>query len=132
MIRSRFHIIVDGEPWYITIFLPITRYHVSQIMDALYSIGINKENYMTALDNLTSGNINNGITFSNSIMRETVSVWGWADSPASYFDLIVHETHHMSVQISESAGFDLSGEEVCYLHGGTCKHLYPLCRPLIT
>lgn len=131
MIRERFHIIVDGEPWYITIFLPITRYHVSEIMDALYSIGINEENYCTALGNLTSGKVNNGITFSNPLLRESVSVWAKTTSSDESFNLLVHELHHLSVQIASASGFDLEGEEVCYINGYIAQYLYPLCRLFI-
>lgn len=132
MIRERFYITIDGKPWYITIFLPITRCHVSEIMDALYSIGINRENYEVALGNLTSGKVNNGITFSNPLTRETVSVWAKAVSKEDCFDLILHELHHLSVQIAEASGFDLSGEEVCYINGGVGRRLYRMCLPLIT
>lgn len=131
MIRERFHIIVNGEPWYITIFLPITRCHVSEIMDALYSIGINEENYNTALGNLTSGNVNNGITFSNPLNRETVSVLARCENPVEYLGLFVHETHHISVQIASANGLDLEEEEVCYIHEDLVKYLYPLCKRLI-
>lgn len=100
-------------------------------MDALYSIGINKENYIIALQNLTSGKVNNGITYTNSLQRETISVWGKASSPAEYFNLIVHELHHLSVQIASSEGFDLEGEEVCYINGDIAQYLYGLCKTLI-
>lgn len=132
MIRQRIHIVIKGEPWYITIFLPITRWHIKEIMSALLSIDINEENYNATLENLTSGRVNNGITFTNPVLRESVTVFGFADSQASYFDLINHEIHHLSVQIAEAVGYDLTGEEVCYLQGGIAKSLYKLCRPLIT
>lgn len=131
MIRSSFHIIVNGKPWYITIFLPITRYHVSEIMDTLSFIGISKGNYTTALENLTSGRVNNGITYSSSEHRATVSVWAMATSPYEYLNLITHELHHLSVQIASMNGLDLEGEDVCYINGDIAQYLYPLCRPLI-
>lgn len=132
MIRSRFHIIVNGKPWYITIFLPITRYHVSEIMCALYSIGINKENYNTALGNLISGRVNNGITYSSNEHRETISVWARCENKIEYFGLLVHELHHLSVQIASMNDLDLEGEEVCYINEDVAKYLYKLCIPLIT
>lgn len=131
MIRSRFHIVVNGKPWYITIFLPVTRYHVSEIMDTLSSIGINQENYATALENLTSGRVNNGITYSSSEHRETVSIWGFTTNPSEAFNLYCHEMHHLSVQIASMNGLDLEGEDVCYINGDIAQYLYPLCRPLI-
>lgn len=131
MIRSECYIEVNGEPWRITIFLPVTRYHVAEIMDALLTLGINEGNYRDAVGNLTSGKVNNGITFSSAEHRATVSVWAMATSPAEYFNLIVHELHHLSVQIASSNGLDLEGEEVCYINGDIAQYLYPLCRPLI-
>lgn len=101
-------------------------------MDTLLSIGINRENYDDAIGNLMSGKINNGITFSSAAHRATVSVWAIASSPAEYFNLIVHELHHLSVQIASCNGIDLEGEDVCYINGDIAQYLYPLCKPLIT
>lgn len=101
-------------------------------MDTLLSIGISEENYATALENLTSGRMNNGLTFSSSFHRETVSVWAMASSPSEYFNLITHELHHLSVQIATCNGMDLEDEGVCYLNGDVAQKLYSLCRPLIT
>lgn len=100
-------------------------------MDTLLSIGINNENYNDAAENLMSGKINNGITFSSAAHRTTVSVWAVASSPAEYFNLIIHELHHLSVQIASCNGIDLEGEDVCYINGDIAQYLYPLCRPLI-
>lgn len=122
---------VCGEPWRITVFLPITRYHVQEILDALRSIGITDENYSTAKENLTTGRVNNGFTFSNAARRETVSVWAVCTSPAMYFNLIVHELHHLSVHIASACKLDLEGEDVCYINGDTAQHLWELCHPLI-
>lgn len=123
---------VCGEPWRITVFLPLTRYHVEEILDTLKSIDISEENLATARENLTSGRVNNGFTFSNSGKRETVSVWAVCTSPAMYFNLIVHELHHLSVHIATANGLDLEGEDVCYIHGDTAQHLWSLCHPLIS
>lgn len=131
MIRSECYIEVNGEPWMITIFLPVTRYHVAEIMDALLALGINEGNYKDAIGNLMSGKVNNGITFSSAEHRATVSVWAMATSPAEWLNLIVHELHHLSVQIASCNGLDLEGEEVCYINGDIAQYLYPLCRPLI-
>ena len=122
---------VCGEPWRVTIFLPITRYHVDEILDTLRSIEITDENYNTAKENLTTGRVNNGFTFSNASKRETVSVWAICTSPAMYFNLIVHELHHLSVHIASANKLDLEGEDVCDINGDTAQHLWDLCHPLI-
>ena len=131
MIRTRLTMTVCGEPWRVTVFLPITRYHVDEILDTLRSIEITDENYNTAKENLTTGRVNNGFTFSNPSKRETVSVWAICTSPAMYFNLIVHELHHLSVHIASANKLDLEGEDVCYINGDTAQHLWDLCHPLI-
>ena len=132
MIRTRLTMDICGKPWRITVFLPLTRYHVEEILDTLKSIGISEENLSTARENLTTGRVNNGFTFSNGEKRETVSVWAVCTSPSMYFNLIVHELHHLSVHIAEANGLDLKGEDVCYIHGDTAQHLWSLCHPLIS
>lgn len=105
---------------------------MGEIMDTLSSIGISRDNYIVALENLTSGRVNNGITYSSSEYRETVSIWGFSTTPSEAFNLYCHEMHHISVQISSMNGIDLEGEDVCYMNGDIAQYLYPLCRPLIT
>ena len=131
MIKTRLTMDVCGKPWRIIVFLPLTRYHVEEILDTLKSIEISEENLKTARENLTTGRMNNGFTFSNSEKRETVSVWAVCTSPAMYFNLIVHELHHLSVHIADANNLDLRGEEVCYIHGDTAQYLWSLCHPLI-
>lgn len=131
MIRSDFSVVVNGRRWGITVFVPVTRYHVEEILDTLLSIGMNEDNYKDTVENLTSGRVNNGITFSNPYLRRSVSVWACSTSPAQYFNLIVHELHHLSVHIASMNGMDLEGEGVCYLSGDIAEILYPLCKRLI-
>ncbi len=136
MIRQRFHIYVKGEKWNITAFYPVTRYHVDEIMDALYRINCNEEDLRSAYRNITSGNVNNGLAFSNYFSRESVVIFATSISPAKYFNLITHELHHLSVHIAASSGFDLQGEEVCYINGDIAEAMFPavvylLCRGAI-
>lgn len=132
MIRTRLTMDVCGKPWRITVFLPLTRYHVQEILDALKSIDISEENLSIARENLNTGRVNNGFTFSNEEKRETVSVWAICTSPAMYFNLIVHELHHLSVHIAAANGLSLDGEEVCYIHGDAAQYLWSICYPLIS
>lgn len=112
-------------------FLPVTRCDVNMIMRTLYSIGISEENARDAYENLATGRINNGITFSNPDVRETVAVVALADEPGSYLNLLVHESHHLSVHIATAVGYDLEGEEVCYMHGNIAEFLFPMFYPLL-
>lgn len=126
MIRQRFHIYVRGRKWNITAFYPVTRYHVNEIMDALYELNCNEDDLRSAYRNLTSGNVNNGLAFSNYFSRESVVIFAISISPAKYFNLITHELHHLAVHIAVSNSFDLQGEEVCYINGGIAEMMFPV------
>lgn len=54
-----------------------------------------------------------------------------ATSAQEWFNLIVHELHHLSVQIGSMNVFDLEGEDVAYLNGDVAGFLYSFCKPLI-
>lgn len=131
MIRKRIHIDVDGKRWNIEVFLPITRCDVPKIMQALIRTGIDKNNLSTAYDNLSSGRVNNGITFTNPFLREAVVVVAMSMNQQEYFNLICHELHHLSVHIAMDSGYDLEGEEVCYINGDIAGMLYPTIKHLI-
>lgn len=131
MMRQRFHIIVKGKPWYITVFYPFTTCEVPEIIAALERIECNREDLKRAYDNLSSGQLNNGITFSNYALRESVSVFATSTAPGEYFNLIVHELHHLSAHIALANGFDLDGEEVCYINGDLAQYIHPICKILI-
>lgn len=131
MVRQRVNIRVRGRRWRIIAFYPLTRYHVDEIIDALRDMECENEYIAEAYNNLTSGNVGNGITYSNSRKRETVVVFAFSKSPAQYFNLIVHELHHLAVHIALANGYPLDGEEVCYINGDIAEMMYPVCRKLI-
>lgn len=131
MICQQIQIRVRGRPWYVTAFYPVTCYHVEEIITALRKINCEPFYLAEAWHNLTSGNVGNGITYSNSNRRESVVVFAWSASPAQYFNLIVHELHHLSVHIAAANGYPLRGEAVCYINGDLAEMMYPVCRRLI-
>jgi len=131
MIRQRVQIMVKGKPWHITAFYPITCYHVKEIMAALCAIECNKSDLNKAYRNLSSGQMNNGLTFSNYSLRETIVVFAKSTSPAQYYNLFHHELHHTAVQIAIANGFDLDGEEVCYINGDIAQAMYPIAKQFL-
>lgn len=132
MIRKKIHIDVGGKRWNIEVFLPISKCNVQEIIQSLVSIGIDKENLSTAYSNLSSGRVNNGITFTNPFYREAVVVIAMSMNQQEYFNLICHELHHLSVHIALASGYDLEGEEVCYINGDIAGMLYPTIKHLVT
>lgn len=132
MVQKKIHIDIEGKRWNIEVFLPITKCDVAKIMQALIRIGIDNKNLSTAYDNLSSGRVNNGITFTNPYLREAVVVVAMSMNKQEYFSLIVHELHHLSVHIASACGYDLEDEEVCYINGDIASLLYPTINHLIS
>lgn len=75
MIRTRYNIKVRGRDWGITVFFPLTCYHVEEIMSALAWVECGRDDMRKAYINLTSGQLNNGLTFSNYELGESVIVF---------------------------------------------------------
>lgn len=130
MIRKKYNINVKGENWQITTFFPLTCYHVKEIMQELSLIDCNKTDMRKAWKNLTSGKMNNGLTFSNYELRKSVIVFAMSDSKEEYFNLVLHELHHLAVQIGVANNMDLEGEGVCYINGDVGMMMFPLVRYL--
>lgn len=113
MIKQKFRL--DRFDWEITIFYAVHGYYVEDIMDDLKRIGIRGKKLAKAEENLTSGEINSGLTYVNN--GEAVCVIGVASSAAQYMDSIVHEVMHLCKFIGKAEGLDPYGEEVCYIGG---------------
>ena len=74
--------------------------------------------------------MNNGLTFSNYEERETIAVFALSESPEQYFNLVLHELHHLAVQIAVANNLPLTGEEVCYINGDVGMMMFPLVSRL--
>ena len=126
MIRQSFHL--DRFDWTITIFYAVHGYYVEDIMDDLKRIGIRGKKLAKAEENLTSGEINSGLTYVNN--GEAVCVIGIASSAAQYMDSIVHEVMHLAKFIGKAEGLDPYGEEVCYMGGEIGRKMWPKSKLL--
>lgn len=131
MIRQELNITVKGKKWHVTAFYPVTRYHVNEIMHTLRDLGCDGYSLKRAYMNLATGQVNNGLTFSNFFSRESVVVFAISTSPEQYFNLIVHELHHLSVHVAVANGLDLEGEETCYINGDIAQMMFPTIKRLI-
>lgn len=126
MIKQKFRL--DRFDWEITIFYAVHGYYVEDIMHDLKRIGIRGKKLAKAEENLTSGEINSGLTYVNN--GEAVCVIGVASSAAQYMDSIVHEVMHLCKFIGKAEGLDPYGEEVCYIGGEIGRKMWPKSKLL--
>lgn len=113
MIIYRFYI--ERYSWSVTAYYAADFHDRNEIMSELVEIGIDDEKGEEAFNNLSSWNINKGLTYAKN--GKAVVVIGKANSAEQYENSIAHEFHHLSVFISIAEGIPLNSEEICYLHG---------------
>lgn len=111
-------------------FAKTSRY-AEEIMENLLRIGVSGEDAHTAWENLRSGRVDTGLTYSGYAKRESVMVVGVTSDAGEFLDSFVHELGHLTAQMAEALGLDHMGEEVQYLRGGLAKRLYPAIKGLL-
>lgn len=122
MIRQ--DIYLDKEDWQIIAYYAVTHFEVDEIMRTLQEAGCRGKNLEIAYENLSLGKPNMGLCFS----RDGVSVLvvSVASSKSQFLNSLVHEIYHSATHIAKDLGYDLTGEDVCYLAGEIAEKMYPV------
>lgn len=126
MIKQRFRL--DKYDWVITVFYAVHGYYPNDILYELRRIGIRGNKLEKAEMNLSSGEINSGLTYVNK--GEAICVIGLASSAEEYMNSIVHEVLHLCNFIGRAEGLDPYGEEVCYIGGEIAQKMWPKTKML--
>ena len=93
--------------WTIHTYISVHGYLVSEILQKLEQLGCKGRNLEDAHDNLMSGKLDGGLTYSDMAERETIMVIGMASSVAQYLNTITHEAFHVVQPISERMEIDM-------------------------
>ncbi|MCM1225540.1 MAG: hypothetical protein NC548_64955 [Lachnospiraceae bacterium] len=120
MIRQRIYL--PKIDWSIDCFYAVTRLNVDEVMRSLERAGCREKNLRTAYENLTRGDLNTGLCFTGD--GRSVLVTSLTSSGGELANSLVHELHHLATQIGNTLGYDLMGEEVCYIAGDIAKEMY--------
>ena len=114
--------------WTVDVYYGVTHFDADEIMENLYNIGCPSEHAYTAYQNITNGDKNTGLTYSNYHNKQSVVVIGVADNPAEFINTLTHEQHHLTAHIGKTFGLDVMGEEICYLCGYIAQELFPTSK----
>lgn len=123
MIRQQFQL-DHADGWLVTAYYAVTHYEVDEIMGTLERTGCKGKNLANAYENLSSGNFNTGLCFSGD--GESVLVISVASSGQQFANSAFHEVHHLASQIAQDLGWNLMGEDVCYLAGEIGQKIHPI------
>ena len=117
--------------WTVHVFLDIKTSCTDEIMEALFYSGIDGMHAKQAYENLTRGEINSGLCYSNHENRESVVVIGKTSSASEAFNSIMHEFAHLAAHIANADGLDNSGETIAYTIGELSHDLWKYIRPYL-
>lgn len=129
MIRQRIYL--DKYDWVIHCYYAITHYSTDEIMRRLYDVNADSISMRRAYRNLSKGDLDTGMCYSNPRLRESVLVVALTSTPAELFNSLTHESSHAATHISSAVGIDLESEEYCYLVGGIALQMYPKIKHLL-
>lgn len=103
--------------WCIDIYYDAKPSNATEILDALWDLGCEKQHLYKAERLLRSGVDNEGLTYSNPYERRSIIVCGHTSSPFELCSTLFHEIDHLQVAICRADGLRTDGEDAAYLMG---------------
>lgn len=129
MIRQKFTISRYG--WIVYAFYNVLPNDASEIYDTLLEIGCDKFDLDDAWENLTSKELNSGLTYSNFLNRESVIVISRVTSAEQFVKSWRHEIGHLATHIASAYKFNLKKEEVQYIGDDIVGETWWVVRDMI-
>lgn len=120
MYRRKVHI----NEWDVEYVITPHRYDSDAILESLRNARAPKRAMRSAMEIMGGLELlNTGFTYVNVRRRRAVVVIGPVSSMQELIDTFIHETYHLAISITESYGYDLSGEVPAYLIGDLAREL---------
>lgn len=129
MIRQKIYI--EGYDILIYAYYATSQYYVEEILDRLYEAGCNSRIMDAAYENLSSGELNTGLTYYSSNTKTAVMVVAKASSASEFFNSLMHELSHLTAYIAKSEGLSFTGEDIAYLEGDIALRIFPKIQHLL-
>ena len=123
--------LVHLPEWDVVCFFDTTMDDADIVLSTIDKIGCSDTLYDMAKDNLTSGEMNTGLTYTSPPSMTTVMVVGRAESKEEYYDTIFHELCHVCDHVANALGIRRNSEEYHYLAGGLARKIYPVVQGYI-
>lgn len=124
-------IYIKRAAWNVRVYISVTTINADEILDDLIDLGIRGNNLKQAKENLWSGLLDTGLTYSNTVQRETVMVIAKASESAEYWNSLDHEKQHLLQDIATTDLIDPFGEEISYISGEFIREVYKIAKSLL-
>lgn len=129
MIRQEIY--VKEWDWNIHAFFAVSEYWVEDIMDLLWDMGCDASNAKKAYENLTSGELNNGLCYSNYARKESIMVIAKTSSADEFFNSFLHEMCHLQSHVCDVYHLSPKGEDIAYFTGEVSMQMFPRIKHLL-
>lgn len=129
MIRQRIYL--PEYRWTVYAYYAVSCYYADEIMEHLYDIDVEPKFAKQAEENLTSGKLDTGLTYSNYRRRKSVMVIALTSSAAEFFNSLDHEKKHVEAHITQARRLDPYGEKTAYLSGELAMAMFPKVKHLM-
>lgn len=117
--------------WHCKAFYAVDSYYVDDILDEMYRIGCDGDMLRTAYENMNSGNMNTGVTYSNFRDRKTVIVIALTSSAKEFAKSWRHECGHLATHICQALEIDPYGEEIQYIGDDIVEETWQCAKSLM-
>ena len=101
MIRQTFY--MDRYDWTVYAYYAVDDYYTDEIVELLYDVGCRGSDLVSAEKNLSSGNLDTGLTYSNFDTPETVMVIAVTSSALEFAKSWRHELGPLGAHISQTS-----------------------------
>lgn len=106
-------------------------YYADEIVEKLLDIGCRGYILGRAYDNLSSGNLNTGLTYYNPQSKSAVMVIALSSTASEFFNSLLHELSHLTAYIAKHERLSFTGENIAYLEGELARDIFPKVKHLL-
>lgn len=124
-------IYIEKYDWTIHAFYHHTHYDIDDIMECLWMVECDSKTARKAYENLSSGELNTGLCYSNYHNKETVFVIAKTSNSCQFANSWHHEMCHLIAHIGRVYNLDPLGEESAYLSGEISMKMFPAIKDFL-
>jgi hypothetical protein len=129
MIRQTIYI--DKYDWVVNAYYYVSEYYTDEIMEMLWELSCDSATAKKAYENLSSGELDTGMCYSNYVKKRSVMVIARTSSAAEFFNSLHHELTHLQAHIASTFRLNPLGEDIAYLTGEVAREIFPKVKHLI-
>ena len=129
MIKQEF--IVDKVYWKVYVYYDVTSKDTIKIITKLQELKLPKSYITSAYTTLISNKLNQGLTETNSKLKESIVVFTKTTNASQFVNSFVHEIGHLSNHIARTYNLNLNGEEIQYIAGDIAQQMFKRCHTLM-